>query len=189
MFSEDYVLRMINQAVAALVSILKLKKAGQYREAAQTADQALESLLGVRADLARQMDEAALLDLLTEREELDTARLVVLADLFKESGDIHQAENRPMESRADYARALRFYLEVALAQREEFPSELVGKIGRLETRLADQELPVETQLALYDFYEFLGQKSEAELSEYSISSEKVAKRLSALSSSLDPYLG
>lgn len=188
MFSEDYILRMINQAVAALVAILRHKKAGEYREAEQTLDQALEQLLGLRADLAHQMDEAGLLDLLTERGELDTARLAVLADLYKEAGDIHLALGRPAESRLDYARALRFYLEVALASREDLSEEPVRKIDELHQALAEHELPVETQLALYDLYEFLSQKNEAELDEFGLDGRQVAERLSALHRSLGPYL-
>ena len=49
MFSEDYILRMIRMATAALAQIIGLKKAGQYQQALQAIDQALEEVISVLA--------------------------------------------------------------------------------------------------------------------------------------------
>jgi hypothetical protein len=87
MFSEDYILRMINQAVAFLLKIAGLKKAGDYAEAQQAIDQALELLLGLRADIIKRLDDVSILKALTQQGKLDIHRLALIADLFKEDGD------------------------------------------------------------------------------------------------------
>src|SRR5512139_399912 len=113
MYTEDFILRMINQAMAVLVKILGFKQAGQRQEALQEIDQALEVLLGLRASLFRQLDEPRMLQMLVLQGRLDVDRLAVLADIFYEEADILEQEGRMEESRVDSRRALRFYLESA----------------------------------------------------------------------------
>lgn len=45
--TEDYILRMISLATAALLRAIGLRKGGQYEQAEQAIDQALEQLLGL----------------------------------------------------------------------------------------------------------------------------------------------
>jgi hypothetical protein len=61
MLTEDYIMRMINQVLAVFLQALGLKKAGQYSEALQVFDQAVESLLGLRASLAKQLEDPSCL--------------------------------------------------------------------------------------------------------------------------------
>ena len=58
MLTEDYLMRMINQAIAALLKVAGLKKAGRNQEALEVIEQAFEQLLGLPASLVEQMDEA-----------------------------------------------------------------------------------------------------------------------------------
>ena len=160
MLTEDYVMRMINQALAVLLRLVGLKQAGQYTQAHQEIDQALELLLGVRADLARQLDDQGLLALLTLGGELDLARAAVVADLFKEEGDLLTAQNQPGKSRLAYLRALSLYLEIALRDLDNLGADLINKIEGLYVTLKKSPLPVETQLALLDYYEDLLEKDE-----------------------------
>ena len=44
MLTEDYIMRMINMAIAALLQAIGLRKAGEYNQALQTIDQALEAI-------------------------------------------------------------------------------------------------------------------------------------------------
>src|SRR4030043_328375 len=95
MLSEDYIMRMINQALAVLLIALGLKKAGQYTEALQTFDQAIENLLGLNAHLAKQLDDSQLLDRLTFLGKLDVERLLVLADIYREEAEVHALLDQP----------------------------------------------------------------------------------------------
>lgn len=162
MLTEDYLIRMINQAVAALATIAGLKKAGQHQEALQAIDQAVEQLLGLRAELVKQMDEQSLLAALTPGSKLDTRRLSLIADLFTEQGEIYAAMGKVIESKDSFQRALNFYLEVALGENVEAAQELPEKIGFLVGKLVIADLPVDTRYALFVFHDQRGEYAQAE---------------------------
>ena len=159
MYTEDFILRMINQAMAVLVKILGFKQAGQRQEALQEVDQALELLLGLRASLFRQLDEPRMLQLLVLQGRLDVDRLAVLADIFYEEADILEQEGRTEESLLASRRALRFYLESTMtiyAQNyAKLPPDVMRKIEVLRQRMEGERLPLETRMALVDYYERL----------------------------------
>lgn len=162
MLTEDYLIRMINQAIAALATIAGLKKAGQHQEALQSIDQAVEQLLGLRAELVKQMDEQSLLAALTPGNKLDTRRLSLIAALFTEQGEVYAAMEKVAESKDSYQRALNFYLEVALGENVEAAQETPERIGFLVGNLVIADLPVDTRYALFLFYDQRGEYAQAE---------------------------
>lgn len=135
MFTEDYVLRLIAQATAVVAKVIGLSKAGQFQEAYQLIDQALEELLGLRASLIKQMDETSLISLLTTSNSVDTGRLSTLADLFRAEGDVLATENRNSESQSDYLRALNLYLELAARNQPALETGLTAKINEVQQKL------------------------------------------------------
>jgi len=187
-YTEDFILRMIRQAVAVLVQVIGLKKAGQYQEAEQAIDGALERLLGLRAGLLKQLDDGQILEMLTVQEKLDVERLAVIADLFSEEGEILSSLNRPEEAAFAFERALRFYLETALQEVVEPRPDLLPKIDRLYRRLSHRDLPLETRLALLDYYEGLLGKEESVLTASGFSRERVMQLVAGLREQLKPYL-
>ncbi len=57
--SEDTLLRMLVAAIAEIVARLALlRSAGNYQKALEVIDQNLEELLGLKADLVRQLDDS-----------------------------------------------------------------------------------------------------------------------------------
>jgi tetratricopeptide (TPR) repeat protein len=156
MLTEDYIMRMINLALAVLVKILGFKKAGHYEEAIQHIDQALEILFGMRADLIRRLDDESLLDALTIQDNLDTDRLLVVAELFKEEGDILDKQGHKVESELSRLRALNFFMEVALSEDPGNLSEIQDKIEDLQSHLIDYTFPPETLYTLFVYYTHLG---------------------------------
>lgn len=155
MLTEDYIMRMINQVLAVFLQALGLKKAGQFSEALQVFDQAVESLLGLRASLAKQFEDRQLLDLLTFQDKLDVDRLLVLADIYREEGEVYALQGQPEQSLFAAQRSLRLYLEAALATEANPTIELVQKIEAQHSRLSAPDLPVETRLAMLDYFDHL----------------------------------
>jgi tetratricopeptide (TPR) repeat protein len=156
MFSEDYVLRIISQAMAALTTVLGLKKAGKYDQAQQVIDQALEQLLGLKSEIIKQLEDSSLLQLLTREQRLDTARLALVADLFKEQGDILVAQKRLAEGRQDYLRALAYMLETGFGDANAQAGELPGKIAGLIENLDLATIPDGMLWTLFCYYEQAG---------------------------------
>ena len=162
MLSEDYIMRMIGQATAVLLKIIGLKKNGDYPEAQQAIDQALEKLIGLKADIIKQLDNESILNTLTHEGKLDIARLALMADLFKEDGDILAAQGRFSESRESYLRSLIFQLETGFDETIQPSVDLTQKIDELVLNLDDQNLPDEPLWTLFCFYERAGALTKAD---------------------------
>src|SRR4030042_3076117 len=155
MLTEDYIMRMINQAVAVVMAALGLKKAGQFSEAQKAFDQALESLLGLNAHLAKQLDDNQLLDILTFQGKLDVERSLMLAEILREESELYTLQGQPDLSQLAAQSSLRLFLEAAMVSEANPNLELVQKIEALRHKLAAPALPVETRLALLDYLDRL----------------------------------
>lgn len=164
MFSQDYILRLISQAIAVLMTAVKLRKAGRYQEADEALQQALEQLIGIPYNLINQMDDNGLLQICTRQNGLDLDRLMVIADISAEQGTLLSMRNMHSEIFSSYARALRLYIEIALAPVDEsidhpvqfdLDETLITKIESVRSKIPYQNLPLDTNLALLDYYERL----------------------------------
>ena len=162
MLTEDYIIRMINLAIAALLQIVGLRKKGDYQTALQLIDLSFEQLLGLRASMAKNLDDERLYFLLTRQDRLDTQRLAVVAELFQEEGAIYAAQGRVEDSRADYARALRFYLEVLFNEPDADLSAIQQKVEMLTGALDLTTLGAETLWPLAGYCEENGAYARAE---------------------------
>jgi len=162
MFTEDYVLRMINLAVAALFKIIGLKNAGDYPEAQQAIDQALEQLVGLSPNIIKRLDDESLLKALTQQDRLDIERLELIADLFKEEGDILAAQSRISDSLECYTRSLIYHLEIGFTETKRPSEEQTGEIEELIQKLGTQGLRDETLWTLFCYYELTGDYRKAE---------------------------
>jgi hypothetical protein len=163
MLTEDYVMRMLNQALAVLLKIAGFKQAGQYKQAQQAIDQELEELLGLKADLVWRLDDEALLRALTINDQLDVVRLEIISDLFREQGEINAVQGRVNESRESFRRALMGYLEVGLAsESKENNIPLNQKIDGLLQILGQINLSEETLWALFCYADQSGDFDQAE---------------------------
>ena len=163
MLTEDYVMRMLNQALAVLLKIAGFKQAGQYKQAQQAIDQELEELLGLKADLVWRLDDEAMLRALTINEQLDVVRLEIISDLFREQGEINAAQGRVNESRESFRRALMGYLEVGLAsESKENNIPLNQKVDSLLQTLGQTNLSEDTLWALFCYADQSGDFDKAE---------------------------
>ncbi len=186
MFSEDYLMRIINQAIAALMIAIGLRKAGKFSEAQQAIQQAIEQLTTLPANLVDQMEDSSILSMLAAQGQLDLGRLAILADIYQEQGEIFNNLDQPIQGSAAFARALRFILEVVLAEDDNLSTENIGKVSNLVLRLEGNSLPVETQLALSDYYLRLLEKDDRSLAAAGTSRTQVSQALAKLRSRLDP---
>jgi hypothetical protein len=175
MFTEDYLMRIINQALAVLMTAIGLRKAGKYSEARQAVEQAIEQLVTLPANVVDLMEDSALLSMLTFNGQLEVDRLATLADLYQEQGEILFGMGQPVQSSVAFARALRFNLEVALFDDASLSTENIGKIEGLVQRLKDHSLPFDTQLALSDYYLRLLEKDDQSLSAAGLSRDQVSR--------------
>lgn len=185
MFTEDYLMRIINQVLAALMNAIGLRKAGKYSEARQMIEQAIQQLTGLSADLVDQLDDASILSMLTTGGQLDIERLVVLGDLYQEEGAISFERGQPVPGIFATARALRFILEVILADDSRLAPESMVKIEVLVQKLKQNPIPVDTQQALSDYYRRLLDKDDRTLSAGGMSRKQIDQALARLQDQID----
>jgi hypothetical protein len=182
MLTEDYIMRLINQAVAVLLQAVGLKKAGKLYDALRVFDQAVESLLGLDARLAKQLGDSQVLSVLTFQEKLDTDRLLVLADIYREEADIYRMLGQPENSQLIAQSSLRFYLEVILANEAKPNLKLVETIEALRSKLAISTLLLETRMALMDYFDRLLASDENFLAAAGLTRQNLQASLASLDS-------
>jgi len=162
MLTEDYLMRILRLATAALARAVGLKAVELYQDAIWVIDQALEQLVGLRIDLINNLDDNSLLAALTKEGEIDLERLYMAADLIREQADIYEKVGMGGESQWRFVRALTFYLEVALhGGTENFPPPN-EPIESLVHHLTLKQLPAATLFSLYAYSEERGQFMQAE---------------------------
>jgi tetratricopeptide (TPR) repeat protein len=159
--SEDTLLRMLVAAIAETIARLAmLRTAGNYQQALEIIDQNLEELLGLKADLARQLDDKHIVDMLTTNGILDFGRLYYVAELFRQEADIRANRGDSKQAQTSQIRALNLFLEVGFAVENEFP-ETDERIDELFAALGEN-IPEDTLFTLFDYYEQVGAFDRAE---------------------------
>jgi hypothetical protein len=155
MLSEDYLMRYIRIATAALARLIGLKAAGLDQDALFLLDRTLEQILGLRIDLIRSLDTRNLFKLLADQERLDPAYLAILGDLFAGEADVLGRLDRPIDSQSAALNSLALFLEAELSGP---PAEgsLADKIEALLTWVKPDDIPDETWFALFSYGEKTG---------------------------------
>jgi hypothetical protein len=163
MFTEDFILRMISQAVSALLQIAGYRQARQYQQAQQAIDQSLEELLGLRADLLKLLDDDVIFRMLTMNDQFDIGRALVIGELFQAEGELLADQDRPDASRQSFLRALSFYLEAGLAENPaQTTPRQVPQIGPLASLPEIQPLPDDLQWSLFIYFERIADYTRAD---------------------------
>ena len=161
--SEDTLLRMLVAAIAETIARLALlRTAGNYQQALEIIDQNLEELLGLKADLLRQLDDQKIVDMLTTNDFLDVGRLYHVAELFRQESQLYLAQGEHAQAKISQTRALNLFLEVGFAVENEF-LEADQHIDELFDAL-DADTPEGTLYTLFDYYEQVGAFDRAERS-------------------------
>ena len=164
MIRRDYILRMIEEFARVLAELQSAKQGQLWREAALTLEDQFQRLVGMNADQASQLSEIELRARLIRAEPSGAIneKTSMLITLFKEAGDVANAQDRRAEGRACYLRGLHLLLET---QAGEEPAGVAGFAPQLEplvAALSDAPLPLHTELLLMRHYERTGQFARAE---------------------------
>jgi hypothetical protein len=155
MLSEDYLMRYIRIATAALAQMLGMKAAGLDQDALFLLDRTLEQILGLRIDLIRSLPTRDLFKLLADQERLDPGLLAVLGDLFAGESDLLGRLGRPVDSLSGALNALALYLEAGLSGLP-MDGSLTEKVEALLTWVEPEQIPDETWFALFNYDEQAG---------------------------------
>jgi hypothetical protein len=164
MIRRDYILRMIEEFFQALSRIKSLKGGQQWREANTGIEQEFKRLIGMDAQTVSQLSETELLAQVVRGEPTLAVRekILMVATLLKEAGDVFAEQERPSESQACYLKGLHLLLDM-LGRGEVFECpEFVPKVEEYVIALGDSPLPLETHARLMQNYERTGEFAKAE---------------------------
>lgn len=170
MIRRDYIVGMIEQFFQALTRIKSQKSAQQWREAGASVDQEFQRLLGASAQVAAQLSETELLARTVHGEPTLAVRekILLVATLLKEAGDVFSEEGSKSDGRNCYIRGLHLLLDT-LGRGEVFECpQFVPKVEEFMIALGDSELPLETHGRLMQHYERTGEFAKAEDALYSM---------------------
>jgi len=161
--SEDTLLRMLVAAIAETIARLAmLRTAGNLEQALEVIDQNLEELLGLKANLVRQLDDSKIVEMLTNNDFLDVASLYYVAETFRQESEIRAEMGQTVEAQNCQVRALNLFLEVCFAVNNDF-LEADDRVDELFDALGDNT-PEDTLFSTFDYYEQVGAYDRAEIS-------------------------
>src|ERR1700722_11266936 len=108
MIRRDYLLRQIEEFVAAMAKVAGLAKQEQWQQAATVTSEQFKALAGANADELVQLSDTDLLARLVEGEPTHVVenKIFMLATLFKAQGDILAGEGKQEESSLYYLKGL-----------------------------------------------------------------------------------
>lgn len=164
MIRRDYLLRQVEEFVAAIAKMAGLAKNQQWQEASQAADAQFQALAGADAAELLQLSETDLLARVVQGEPTHVVenKIFMLATLFKAQGDLLAGQDKREASRPYYLKGLHLLLDTfaqsQMAKRPDFlPTVEAFLIG-----LHDAPLPLRTQALLMRHYEQIGEYAKAE---------------------------
>lgn len=164
MIRRDYLLRQIEDFVAALAKLAGLSREGQWPEASAVAGSQFQALAGAEAGELVRLSDAELLARLIRGEPTQFVenKILMLATLFKANGDILAGQGEALESHLYYLKGLHLLLESVsrngVARRPDF----LPSIDAFLLALADSPLPLPTSVMLMRHFEEIGEFAKAE---------------------------
>jgi hypothetical protein len=151
--TEDYIARIIQQAVAALGQAIGLRKSGQNLEALEVIQTALQGLFGIPSSLLYQLEYSSILDTMTREGKIDLDMVSVAADLFREAGLIYESLGKPASAEPSNIRALDLFLELAFMDIDSVSDELNQKIIDTQQSIGNRTgLETSSGLYYYNWY-------------------------------------
>jgi hypothetical protein len=165
LFKRDYFMRQIEQLALVLHQILFHKEHKQFEDAERLLDEACRHILGLNLRSLRALSTPDILKLLTYNEITDTGKTLVLADLLKEEGELHIAQDYPFETYICRVKALDLLLTLHRDYRDGddlLDKELKTRIDDLLARLGRLDLPMTVKEKLLPYYEENGAYAKVE---------------------------
>ena len=161
MMNKDYILRIAERFGRALAIILHLRQSNRHEEALIYIDDIFLQTTGFTSSFVNSASEEMLLQMISPLGVLNVQKCVWIALLLKEEGDIYIEMENEDESYYRYLKSLHFFLEAAKHSSEVRDIDIASAIEYDLLVLEAFELPQKTKLALFGYFESMGQYARA----------------------------
>ncbi len=168
MIERDYIMRMIQMLVQALLRILSYKQKKDYPKALTEIQNASKTLIGVELDVIRRLSDVQIIDLLTLVKNFGSPKCYLAGMLLKEEADIFELQGKTSESIDARTKSLSLLTEAAIERGAAENPDHATAIGAVSDRLNHDDLPGHIHKKLFHFYELTGQYAKGEDTLYEI---------------------
>ncbi len=155
-------MRMVQELTQVLARILFLKKAQEYPKAVDEIENALTRFWNLTQEQIRTFSLEQWIEQCRQEQGPMGEKLVALADLFKEQGELYALETNVPESQRTAALSLGLYLEAVASPGTIISVDLLDKIEHLIERTSAAGLPAPVWQRLLSYYETRGMLAKAE---------------------------
>ena len=161
MMNKDYILRIAERFGRALAIILHLRQSNKYEETLIYIDAVFLQTTGFTSSFVNSASEEMLLQMISPLGVLNVQKCVWIGLLLKEEGDVYVEMGNEDESYYRYLKSLHFFLEAAKQSSEVRDIDIVSAVEYDLRALETFELPQKTKLAVFSYFESMGQYARA----------------------------
>jgi hypothetical protein len=162
MIERDYIMRMIQMLVQALLRILLFKKRKDYPEALNEIQKASKTLIGVELDVIRRLTDVQIIELLTLVKDFGSPKCYLAGMLLKEEAEILELQGKTAESIDARVKSLSLLTEAAIEKGTPLDSDYASAVDVLAGKLNEVDLPVHIRKKLFGYYELVREFGKAE---------------------------
>lgn len=161
MIKNDYLTTKLKELSELITKVLKSNDNKELKESREMVSEAFKRLLGLNSELAESLSYKDLMKLVGAYESAEALKFVILAQLLKLDGDMYKAEGEEMKSFNIYLKSLNVYIKAVLLD-----SDLIEQgekiIDEIINEVEAYELPKESSLLLFNYYELVNKYDKAE---------------------------
>ncbi|OAS17538.1 DUF6483 family protein [Paenibacillus oryzisoli] len=166
MFRRDYLMRQIEQLTVVLHRILFNKEHIPIEDAQRQLDEVSRHLLGLNIRSLQSLSSKDILELLSYQGSIDTAKALVISDMFVGQGNLLLQHEEDGEAYWAYLKSLDLLLHVSLSDEvepeDEVNQEIALRLVQSLELLKGWRIPEEIQKLLFLHYEKQGNYAKVE---------------------------
>ncbi|MFC5447314.1 DUF6483 family protein [Paenibacillus aestuarii] len=165
MFRRNYLTKQLERLTVTLHRILFNKEHLPQGEVQPLLEEASRHLLGMNLKSLQALSSKDILELLTYNGSTDTAKALVISDIFASQGELYRENGEPDEAYRSHVKALDLLLALQAPEHVEdadVAKETALRIGQGLERLRSWVLPASMQLELFAYWEEQGEYAKAE---------------------------
>jgi hypothetical protein len=162
MIERDYIMRMIQQLVQALIDIIFYKGKKDFPRALQEIRTASKSLLSVDLDIFRNLSDEQIVKMLTMVKEFGGLRCYLAGRLLNEEAEVLWLQNKAAESIDAGIKSLSLLTESVIINGVPLDADHQTAVHSAAERLKLIDLPIHIKRKLFHYYELVHEYGKAE---------------------------
>ena len=163
MFEEkDYIMKIIRQFTNAIARIMGLKAENKIEESQEVLTDTLKDFTGLNKEVLESLPYEILIGKVSGSRQTNTVKSQVLAELLYQQADIFEIRGEMSRARNLYIKSLNIMIKVILNEDNSVLEQNQDKVNALIEKLGRFEVPKESELLLFQYYELTKSYAKAE---------------------------